>query len=391
MVTTSKEGKGSEAQTETIQHKRSRRALWAVVGVVAVVALIVAYGALSGWFSPSSTASQNVTLQGAGSSFVYPLMSKWASVYNSSSVRVNYLSVGSGAGISDLEKKTVDFAGSDAPLQPADFAAAPNALHIPESIGAVTFAYNIPGIPASMKVNGTVLAGIFLGRITNWDDANLSNLNPALSLPNLPITVVHRSDSSGTTFVFTGYLSQVNATWNATVGTTKNPGTNWPVGIAEPQNAGVAGKILQTSGACGYVELAYTIQNSMTVAAVENPAHNYIMPTLNSTSAAAAGKAPSLPTGAGNWSAVSILNAPGADSYPISTFTYLIVYKELNVEGSVMTSARAQALVNFLWWVVHDGQNYSASLVYVPLPKAVVTIDEASINSITLNGQALRA
>lgn len=389
MATTSRETQGPEQVPDAVRHRRSRRGLWVVLGVVIVAGLVVSYGAASGWFSPPS--SQTITLQGAGSSFVYPLMSKWANVYNSTSVRVNYLSVGSGAGISDLEKKTVDFAGSDAPLQSVDVAAAPNALHIPESIGAVTFAYNVPGVGAGLKVNGTVLAGIFLGRITNWEDANLSNLNPGLILPNLAITVVHRSDSSGTTFVFTGYLSQVNATWKATVGTTKNPGAKWPTGIAEPQNAGVAGKIVQTSGACGYVELAYTIQNSMAVAAVENPAHQYVLPTLNSTKAAASGVAPNLPTGAGNWSGVSILNAPGVDSYPIATFTYLIVYKELNVEGSVMSQARATAIVNFLWWVVHDGQNYSSSLLYVPLPSGVQSIDEVSINSITLNGQSLHA
>lgn len=385
MADASGQNKRPGEEIETVRHARSRRGIWIGVFAVVAVVLIVAYVALSGVLSPQQT----TTLQGAGSSFVFPLMNKWASVYNSTNVRVNYLAIGSGAGISDLEKKTVDFAGSDAPLQPADRVAAPNVLHVPESIGAVTFAYNVPGVPAGLNVNGSILAGIFLGKITNWNDANLSALNVGVTLPNLAITVVHRSDSSGTTFVFTNYLSQVSATWKSTVGAGKS--VTWPVGIGEPQNAGVAGQILKVSGACGYVELAYTIQNSMTVAKVKNPAGTYVAPTLNSTTAAAAGVAPSLPSGAGDWANVSILNAPGTESYPIATFTYLLVYKELNVEGSVMTQARAQALVNFLWWMVHTGQTYAPALVYVPLPQAVVTIDEASINSITLNGQTLHA
>jgi phosphate transport system substrate-binding protein len=375
---------GELSEIRALHRGRSRRGLWiAIIAIVAVVA-IVSYVALAGLLSPPV-----VTLQGAGSSFVYPLMSKWASVYNSSAVRINYASVGSGTGITRLEQKIVDFAGSDAPLQPSDRVAAANALHIPESIGAVTVAYNVPGVATGLNLTGSIIAGIYLKAITNWNDTKIQTVNPGITLPNLAITAVYRSDSSGTTFVFTSYLSKVNATWNTTVGASKNPGTKWPTGIGAPQNAGVAGKILQTSGAVGYVELAYTVQNSMTVAKVQNPAGKYVLPTLNSTASAAASAAPTLPSGAGDWANVSILNAPGATSYPIASFTYLIVYKELNVEGSVMTQARAQALVNFLWWVVHDGQGYAAGLVYVPLPQTVVTLDEATINSITLNGQTL--
>jgi len=378
---------GSDAsEMEALHRGRSRRGLWIAIGTIITVVAIVAYVALSGLLGP-----QVITLQGAGSSFVYPLMREWASVYNSSQVRINYASVGSGTGITRLEQKIVDFAGSDAPLQPSDRVAAPNALHIPESIGAVTLAYNIAGVATGLNVTGSIVAGIYLKAITNWNDTRIQSVNPGVNLPNLAITPVYRSDSSGTTFVFTGYLSKVNATWNSTVGTSKNPGTKWPTGIGAPQNAGVAGKILQTPGAVGYVELAYTVENAMTVAKVQNPAGEYVLPTLNSTAAAAANSAPSLPSGAGDWANVSVLNAPGATSYPIASFTYLIVYKELNVEGSVMTQGRAQALVNFLWWVVHQGQAYAPGLVYVPLPQAVVTIDETAINSITLNGQTLHS
>jgi phosphate transport system substrate-binding protein len=379
---------GEPSEMEVVHHGRSRRGLWiAIIAIVAVVA-IVAYVALAGLLSPPV-----ITLQGAGSSFVYPLMSKWAGVYNSSTVRINYASVGSGTGITRLEQKIVDFAGSDAPLQPSDRVAAPNALHIPESIGAVTVAYNVPGVPTGLNLTGTIIAGIYLNTIKNWNDTSIAALNPGVTLPGLTITPVYRSDSSGTTFVFTSYLSKVNSTWNTTVGASKNPGTKWPTGIGAPQNAGVAGKILLTSGAVGYVELAYAVQNSMTVAKVQNPAGQYILPSLNSTAAAAANAAPALPSGAGDWANVSILNAPGATSYPIASFTYIIVYKELNVEGSVMTLPRAQALVNFLWWVVqlNEGQSYAAGLVYVPLPQTVVTLDEATINSITLNGQTVHS
>jgi phosphate ABC transporter phosphate-binding protein len=214
-----------------------------------------------------------------------------------------------------------------------------------------------------------------------------------VSLPNAAITVVHRSDGSGTTFVWTSYLHVASTTWPTTL-VGKNP--NWPVGIGKPGNAGVAGYVKQNANTIGYVELAYAVQNSMTVAKVQNPAGNFILPTLNSTKAAAEGATPVLPAPDGDWSSVSILNAAGANSYPISTLTYLLVYKELNVLGSSMTQPKAKALVDFLWWVVHDGQAYSAALVYVPLPPSIVTLDEgdagsarAGIRTITYNGQTL--
>jgi len=386
MSSASEKEQGQGAEMETLHRARGRRGLWIAVAAVAAVVLIVSYGALSGWFSPQA---QTVTLLGAGATFPYPLISQWSSVYvNATGVRVNYQAIGSGGGISQITAKTVDFAGSDAPLNPTQRSAAPNLLHIPEAIGAVTFAYNLPGVSNGLNLTGPVIAGIFLGTITVWNDPNITTLNSGVSLPNQAITVVHRSDGSGTTFVWTSYLSKINATWKDTVG--KGTSVNWPAGIGAPGNSGVAGKIQQTPYGCGYVELAYTIQASMTVAKIENAAGNFILPTLDSTAAAAAGAAPTLPTGAGDWANVSIVNAPAATSYPVASFTYLLVYKELSVIGSSMTQAKAKALVDFLWWVVHTGQSYSAALVYVPLPQAVVSIDETSINSITLNGQPLR-
>ncbi|TLZ74675.1 MAG: hypothetical protein E6K14_02965 [Methanobacteriota archaeon] len=211
-------------------------------------------------------------------------------------------------------------------------------------------------------------------------------MNPGVSLPNTAISVIHRSDGSGTTFVWTSYLHLASTTWpSSLVG--KNP--TWPTGIGKPGNNGVAGYVKQNPNTIGYAELAYTVQNSMTVAKVRNPAGNFTLPTLNTTQAAAEGAAPVLPVPNGDWSGVSILNAAGANSYPISTLTYLLAYKELNVLGSSMTQVKAKALVDFLWWVVHEGQNYSVALVYVPLPPSIVTLDETGIRMMTYNGQTL--
>ncbi len=396
MASTSEPGKEQGEAMETLQHKRSRRGLWIGVAVIVVVVAIVGYVVLSGVLNPA----QAQTLSGAGSTFVAPVMTSWTQTYAnitgapSFGTKVTYQAVGSGNGIADLNNKIVDFGATDAPLQPKDHATNPNlangtVLTIPESIGAVTFAYNLPGYPSGMNITGAVLVKIFLGNITRWNDPALVALNPGLSNPtfNQPIAVVHRADSSGTSFVWTSFLHASDpANWTSGL---VGKSIIWPTGVAKPGNSGVAGYITTTTGACGYVELAYTIQNSIKVAGVKNPAGNYVLPSLNSTAAAAAGAAPSLPAGIGDWASVSILNAPGATSYPIATFTYLLVYKELNTLGSSETQARAQALVNFLWWVVHTGQTYSSSLAYVPLPAPVVAIDETSINSMTFNAQAL--
>ena len=376
------------AEPEEIVRRKSgvgRRTMFIAVGAIAVVAIVLVYGAFAGWFS----SSQAITLVGAGATFPDPLIRKWSSVYVSKTngtVRVNYQALGSGAGISQITAKTVDFAGTDAPLNATERTNAPGLLHIPETIGAVTAAYNLPGIPSGLNLTGQILADIFLGTITNWDNASIAALNPGVSLPSTSISVVHRSDGSGTSFVWTSYLHLASTTWpTSLVG--KNP--NWPAGIGKQGNAGVAGYVRQTANTIGYVELAYTVQNSMTVAKVRNPAGNFILPTLNSTRDAAAGASPTLPASNASWTGVSILNAPGATSYPISSLTYLLVYQELNVLGPSMTKARAQALVDFVWWAVHDGQAYSEALVYVPLPDPVKNLNEQGLRNVTFNGQTL--
>jgi len=368
----------------------SPRNVGIVVAVIVIALVLVAVAVLAGLFNPAPV--QRVTLLGSGATFPYPLITKWSSVYVNETggrVQVNYQGGGSGAGIQAITAKTVDFAGSDAPLKPSERAAAPGLLHIPETIGAVTAAYNVASLSSGLNLTGHVLGEIFLGRITRWNHANISALNPGVTLPSSTITVVHRSDSSGTTFVWTSYLHLANPGWNSSV---VGKSINWPVGIGASGNAGVAGKILTTPDSIGYVELAYTVQNSMKVAKIRNPANNFVSPSLASTAAAAA-SAPTFPSPDGDWNNVTILDAAGANSYPIASFTYLLVYKELNTIGTSMTQAKAQALVDFLWWCVHNpgGQQYAAGLVYPTLPQTVVTLDEQAIRSITFNGQTLHS
>jgi len=381
-------------EPEFLQSRSGRRGLWIGVAAIVVVIAIVAAGFTTGWFGLAGSTSpgprSSVTLTGAGSTFVYPLMTAWATTYKGlTGVTVNYQGIGSGGGINGVTQKTLDFGATDAPLTPANRAVAPTLLTIPESLGAVTMSYNVHGVTGGLNLTGDVIAGIYLGQITNWNDAKIAALNSGLTLPNLAILVAHRADASGTTFAFTDYLSRVNQTWKTTVGTGKS--VNWPVGVGAQGNPGVAAVVQGNNGAIGYVELAYALLNSFTYAKVQNRAGNWITPTLNSTAAAAASYAGSLPPGNGDWGNVSIANAPGADSYPISTFTYLLVYSELNIYGSSMTQTTAKALVDFVWWIVHDGQSQASSLAYVPLPASVVTLNEQTIGSITYNGQTLHA
>jgi phosphate transport system substrate-binding protein len=341
--------------------------------------------------SPSPTPTpQPATLNGAGATFPYPLINSMIIDYTTTRTwaTVNYQSIGSGGGISALQQKTVDFAGSDAPLSATDAANIPNALHIPETIGAVTIAYNLPGVPTGLHLTGEVISNIYLGTITKWNDAAIKALNPSTTLPDKDIIPAHRSDASGTTFVFTGYLSAVSSTWSTNVGQGKS--VAWPVaGVASSGNSGVAGIVEGNAYTIGYVELAYTVANSMKVAAVQNPAGTWVMPTLATTTAAAQSVASTgLPAGSASWTGVNILNAPGTDSYPIVSFSYIIVYKELNAIPN-MTQAEASGLVQFLWYMVHSGQSLAPGLSYASLPANVVQIDEATIQSITFNGQTL--
>ena len=360
------------------------------VFIISLVIVAVAAG-LGGYFTNAflNPGTPTIELTGDGSSLVYPILSQWTSNYHGlhSNVQINYQSVGSGTGVTDFTNKVVDFAGTDAAPVPSSL---PNTtLTIPETIGAVTLAYNIPGVPTGLHLNENLTAEIFNGAITYWDNASITGINNGLSLPHNLITTVHRSDSSGTTFIFEGYLLK-SSFWPFTP-----QSKSWPSGargasLAGAQNNGVATDVLTTPNSIGYVEVAYALQNNMNVAYVQNQARSsYIKPTLaNITAAVSSADVSSLPTGLQDWSAVSLILQPGANSYPIVSFTYIIVYQQLNVRP-LMTLDKAKALVDFIWYMVHEGQSAGASLNYATLPASIVTIDETSIRSITYNGQSL--
>ena len=342
------------------------------------------------------TPGPSVQLKGAGSSFAYPLISTWASNYNSQhpNVEIAFQSVGSGAGVTDFQQKVVDFAGTDAAPDTITLTSMNSTLTIPETIGAVVLAYNIPGIPTGLHVNETIAARIFNGTgptgLTYWDDPTIASLNPGISLPHNQIVTVHRADSSGTTFIFEEYLLQAGSSiWN-TPQSKAWPNKGVVSGLAGQQNTGVATDVIQTPNSIGYVEVAYALENNMNIAYVQNKDRtSFVKPTLvNITSAVSNANTGSLPTGVQSWSSVSLILEPGANSYPIVGFSYLLVYQQLNVLP-LMTLDQAEALVGFLSYAVHDGQSTGASLDYATLPQSIVTIDEASISTMTYNGQSL--
>jgi phosphate ABC transporter phosphate-binding protein len=337
----------------------------------------------------SAQTSQTYTITGAGSTFVFPLMDNWRVEYNKlhQNIQLNYQSIGSGAGIKLLQQKSVDFAASDAPLQPSEAAKAPGALTLPESIGGITIAYNVPGVDKGLKLTGPVIAQIFMGAITSWNDPAIANLNPGVNLPSQNIIIAHRADGSGTTYAFTDYLSKVSPDWKSKVGQGKT--VPWPVGTGGQGNAGVASIVKSTPYAIGYIELAYTVQNNMAYAFVQNADGNaFVEPTIATVAADAAAASTNLPPADGDWSQVSIVNQPGSNSYPISTLTYVMIYKDLSQVNSE-TQDKANEIVNFLNWIIHDGQQYATALYYVPLPDSIKKIDEQGLGEIQFNGGAV--
>jgi len=346
-----------------------------VIKSLKIAAVAIAASAIS----LSATAQDN-TLLGAGSTFVYPLFSKIFAEYSAKTgVKVNYQSIGSGGGILQLTNKTVDFGGSDAPLN-ADQAKKIGApiLHIPMASGAVVITYNVPGVTASLKLSGKDLADIYLGKITNWNSPLISDANPGIKLPNLPIVVIHRSDGSGTSFIFTDFLTKVNPDWAAKVG--KASAVNWPAGLGGKGNEGVAGLVKQTPGAIGYNELAYAIQNKMVYASVQNKSGKYITPTLETTTASSNVE---LPANA----EVSLTNTDNAKGYPITSFTWALIYKEQKY--SDRSADRAKQLLKLLWYNIHDGQKNCAPLNYAPLSKSALKVAEAILKSATYDGKAI--
>jgi len=330
-----------------------------------------------------------ITINGAGATFPFPLIDTWRVDYQKvkPDVNINYQSIGSGGGVKQFTEKTVDFGATDAPLTQNESQKAPGAVHIPETIGSVVAAYNIPSIPdKGLKLSGEVLADIFLGNITKWNDPKIQSLNTDKPLPGDDIVVVHRSDGSGTTFVWTDYLSNVSTAWNEQLGIGKS--VEWPVGIGAPGNEGVANAIKGTPNTIGYIELSYALTTNTPFAFIENKEGNFVEATLNSTKAAVQSYVASLPKGDGVWTDVSLVNAPGADSYPIASFSYLLLNKELSTNPN-LDQAKAKALVDFISWAITDGQKQAESLDYVPLPDGVVKLNQDTLKSLTFNGQPL--
>jgi len=325
--------------------------------------------------APATATTSGADLTGAGATFPYPLYSKWFDAYaTKSGVKINYQSIGSGGGIRQLSEQTVDFGASDAPMSDAELAKAKGGavLHIPTALGAVVIVYNLPDLGAPLKLTGDVIASIFQGQITKWNDARIAALNPGAKLPATDILVVHRSDGSGTSYVFTDYLASVSPAWAAKPGKWKE--VQWPVGLGAKWNEGVAGQVKQTPGAIGYVELAYATQNKMNMASVKNAAGEFVAPSIASVTAAAAGAAGKLPPTTDY--RVSIVNAPGAGVYPISSFTWIIAYVKQ------ADAAKGKKLTDFLRWALTEGQGMESSLDYAPLPEGMRTALLTRVDSI---------
>ncbi|RMF91959.1 MAG: phosphate ABC transporter substrate-binding protein PstS [Candidatus Schekmanbacteria bacterium] len=326
----------------------------------------------------SARASEN-DLLGAGATFPYPLYSKLFDVYyKKTGVRINYQSIGSGGGVRQIFSKTVDFGASDAFLSDEELKKAPaEIIHIPTCLGAVTVSYNIIGDP-QIKLTPSLLADIFMGKITKWNDIRIQNINQDVKLPSLKIVVVHRSDGSGTTAIFTDYLSKVSIEWKQRVGAGKS--VRWPAGIGAKGNEGVSGMIKQIPGTIGYIELAYAMHNRMKTAAIQNKSGKFILPTLESTSLAANTNIP-------DDTRISITDTDSPDGYPISGFTWILVYKNQNYKGR--SFLRAKNLVNLLWWIINEGQTFTKPLDYAPLPEKAKKKAEKLIKSITYGNETI--
>ncbi len=329
---------------------------------------------------PGQANNDEDALLGAGSTFVYPLFSKQFSEYHKlTGLKVNYQSIGSGGGILQLTNKTVDFGDSDAPMneEQTDKIGA-EVLHVPMASGAVVLSYNLPAVKGSINLTPALIADIFLGKIKRWNDASLAAANKGMSLPDVPVVVAHRSDGSGTTNIFTTYLSKVSPAWQSKVGAGSS--INWPAGLGGKGNEGVAGLVKQTPGAIGYIELAYAMQNKMPFAKVQNKSGNFVAPTVASTSAASNITLPAD-------SKVSLSNTDAADGYPISGFTWAILYKEQNY--GKRSAKKSEQLVKLLWWNIHEGQRFCEELHYAPLSPAAVKVAEAILKSATYSGKQI--
>jgi len=366
---------------ETMRRRRS------VAFAVLLAAALAFSAACSGERADSTTAGaggETIRLQGAGATFPNPLYQKWLSEYGkvNPKARIDYQSIGSGGGIQQIQSQTVDFGATDTPMSDEDLKkAAGEILHIPTVLGAVVITYNLQGIAAPLRFSPDVIADIFLGKIKKWNDPRIAADNPGAQLPATDISVVHRSDGSGTTAVFTDYLAKVSPEWKTKPGAGKS--VEWPVGIGGKGNEGVSGQIKKTPNTIGYVELAYAVQTKLPVALIKNKSGNFVAPSLEATTAAAAESLPTTPPDL----RVSITDPAGAEAYPISSYTYVLVYKEQK------DATKGRALVDFLWWGLHEGQQVTKDpqYPYAALPPQIVEKASAMLNSITSGGKTLRS
>jgi phosphate transport system substrate-binding protein len=341
------------------------------MGVVALLAVLTTSAAGCG---NGDGPEGRVTLTGAGSTFVFPVFSRWFHAYGlERPVRVNYGSIGSGGGIQQFTEGTVDFGATDAPMNDEELARAPGTLHLPVVMGAVVVTYNLEGVDQALRLDGATVADVFLGAITRWDDARIAALNPGVALPAVDILVVHRSDGSGTTYVFSDYLSAVSPTWRERVGVGKSLG--WPAGIGARGNEGVTGQVRQTPGAIGYVEQVYARQQGLPMAAMQNAAGAFVEPSTEATRAAAAqieGMVRSQPD-----LRFSIVNAPAAEAYPITAWVYVLARPHMTECG------KARALRDVFAWAVTEGDSHAEELSYTPVPESVSAIVRERLDSIT--------
>lgn len=346
-----------------------------------VLPLLLGLAACSGSSQPApasgtsgtSSATGTVQLNGAGATFPAPLYTKWVAEYGriAPAVQINYQPLGSGAGIRQLTNRTVFFGASDQPMTDEQLKAAPGkVLHLPTVLGAVVPIYNIPGVTSELKFTGPLLGDIFLGKVTKWNDAAIVKLNPGVTLPDMAITVVHRSDGSGTTFIWTDYLSKVSPEFKTKVGA--DASVRWPTGVGGKGSEGLTGMVRQTPGSLGYVELVYALQNKLTYGPVQNSSGEFVRASIESVSAAAASAAPAMPADF----RVSITNPPGKDAYPIASFTWLLMYEDPG------DPARARALVDFARWALKDGRSFARDLGYAPVPDNVLEMEIRALDTV---------
>jgi phosphate transport system substrate-binding protein len=331
-----------------------------------ILALITAMAMMTSFAFADAT-----LINGAGSTFIYPAITKWFDEYSktNSGIMFNYQSIGSGGGIKQITAKTVDFGATDGPMSMDQMTQAPGRIyHIPMVMGAVAVAYNIPGVDKGLKLTPEILSGIYLGKITMWNDPMITAQNPGVNLPGSSIIVAHRSDGSGTSYIFTDYLSSVSSDWKAKVG--KGTSVDWPVGLGGKGNEGVAGLLKQSVGSIGYVELAYAKENNLTYANLQNKSGNFVEPTIDSTSKAAEGA--NIPSDF----RFSIVNSPNPDAYPIAGTTWLLIYKHMD------DPVKGKAIVDFIRWAVTDGQKLTAAMDYAPLPASLVDLIQKKLDQV---------